>query len=603
MMAFKRYMTGWILVACLLTGCSAKSGVTPTDPAMTNSAPQSVTTQQMTVGDTNVTIVDTDQMNMDFDDEDLQSRPHDKNVASVDLNQAPTTQIELKPSQTIVTSKPTPSKPISSVSSAVTSQSQSRITSSVTSVTPPPAAAPAEVLNIRSGGTYTLSGVKTDSMVTVDAGQETVQLILNGVTVQNSKGPALYVRSAGKVEITLAAGTVNRLSDGTAYSLADDATILDAALLSRSDLVINGNGKLVVQGNYKHGIVSKDDLVLSSATVEVTAAAAGIEGKDCVKIHGGTYQIKAGSDGIRSDNIEDVTKGFVYLSGGKINIQAENDGIQAETVLKAEDTNVTVISGGGSDQSAIDNLSHKGLKAGLDIVLNNSTVSVDARDDAIHSNGTVAVAGGQLTLASGDDGIHADTDLVITQASTRLTVVKSVEGLEGSSVVIDGGTVSVTASKDGISAATTADSFTSASGKIAISGGKVTVKADGDGLDAKQTIAITGGVVSVSCANQVKSAMVQYTAEGTVHHATFFGIGAYSAGKALTGVDQGSIWVATGEQKAGTAIVIQDENGKPMGSYQADQTFASVLFSSPNLVKGKTYLVTAGSFSTTVIAQ
>ena len=53
-----------------------------------------------------------------------------------------------------------------------------------------------------------------------------------------------------------------------------------------------------------------------------------------MKIGGGTIDIQAGSDGIRSDNSEDTSRGYIYIAGGNINITSENDGIQAETVLK-----------------------------------------------------------------------------------------------------------------------------------------------------------------------------------------------------------------------------------------------------------------------------
>ena len=169
---------------------------------------------------------------------------------------------------------------------------------------------------ITAGGSYTLSGMITDTMVTIDAGDADVTLILNGATIQNSKGPAIFVRSAGKMTITLAEGTINTVADGTSYTLTDNNSTPDAALFSKADLTVNGSGTLVVNGNYKHGIVSKDDLIISSGAVTVTANNVGLEGKDCVKINSGDIRIKAGSDGIRASNTEDADKGYVYLYGG-----------------------------------------------------------------------------------------------------------------------------------------------------------------------------------------------------------------------------------------------------------------------------------------------
>ena len=169
--------------------------------------------------------------------------------------------------------------------------------------------------NITAGGTYTLSGNITDTMVTVDAGNADVTIILNGATIKNSKGPAIYVRSADKVTITLASGTTNTVSDGTSYSITDSDSTLDAAIFSKADLTINGSGTLNLTGNYKHGIVSKDDLIISSGTLQVAANNVGLNGKDCVKINSGNITVNAGSDGIRSDNTEDASRGYVYLYG------------------------------------------------------------------------------------------------------------------------------------------------------------------------------------------------------------------------------------------------------------------------------------------------
>ena len=57
----------------------------------------------------------------------------------------------------------------------------------------------------------------------------------------------------------------------------------NAALYSKADLTINGTGALTVEGNYRHGVNSKDDLVVTGGTLTVTAKEDGLRGKDCVK--------------------------------------------------------------------------------------------------------------------------------------------------------------------------------------------------------------------------------------------------------------------------------------------------------------------------------
>lgn len=77
---------------------------------------------------------------------------------------------------------------------------------------------------------------------------------------------------------------------------------------------------------------------------------------------------------------------------------------------------------------------------------------------------TLQVDGGTITIAAGDDGLHADGDLVLNDGT--ITITKSYEGLEGKTVTITGGSYAVTSSDDGVNAAgdgTAGDSSDSAS--------------------------------------------------------------------------------------------------------------------------------------------
>ena len=469
-----------------------------------------------------------------------------------------------------------------------------------------------DTYNITSGGSYTLSGTKSDVMILVDADNADVTLILNGLTLLNSKGPAIYVKSADKVTVTLAEGTSNTISDGSSYSVSDGDSTLDAAIFSKADLVVNGSGSLTVTGNNKHGIVSKDDLILSSGTLKVTSAGAGLVGKDCVKIDNGNITVEAGSDAIRSDNTEDAQKGYVSLAGGTLNLTAGNDGIQAETVIKADNVNLTVTAGGGSGSSlSSSSESYKGLKAGSDIYISGGTFTLTTKDDCIHSNGTVTIEGGTYALSSGDDGVHADTDLKISGSLTKLTVSKSYEGIEATNLYIEDGTVSVTASDDGLNAAGGNSSsqearpgmgnFSSSTGTITISGGTIYIKQGGDGIDANGSVSITGGTVTVSGANSGDTSILDFDSAGTISGGTFIGTGASSMAQNFsTSTSQGAILYCCSSQAAGTEIKLTDSSGKVVLSHTADQAFSCVILSNSAIKSGQTYTLTIGSSSATV---
>ena len=469
---------------------------------------------------------------------------------------------------------------------------------------------------ITSGGVYTFTGEKHDVMLLIDADNADVTVILSGVTINNSKGPAIYVRSADKVTVTLADSTTNTLSDGSSYNITDSNSTLDGVIFSKADLTINGGGTLNITGNYKHGIVSKDDLIISSGTLNVTSQNVALNGKDCVKINSGNITLDAGSDGMRSDNTEDTSKGYIYLYGGNIDIAAANDGIQAETVINVENVNLNITAGGGSGTSlSSSSESYKGLKAGSDIYITGGTFDINSKDDCIHSNNTITVSGGTYTLSSGDDGVHADTDLQISGSNTNLTINKSYEGIEATNVVISGGNISVTATDDGLNAAggnnTAASSggfgrpgqnnFSASNGSIKISGGNIYINMSGDGIDANGTLDITGGNITVSGANRGDTAILDFDSTGTIGGGTFVGTGASGMAQNFsTSSTQGVIFTTCQTQSAGTKITLKDSDGNIVLNHTADQDFSCVILSHASIKKGETYTLTIGSSTATI---
>lgn len=351
-------------------------------------------------------------------------------------------------------------------------------------------------LTITAAGVYVLSG-SYEGMIVVEAGEEDkVQLVLDNAELTNENGPAIYVKSADKVFLTAAEGTVNTISDGEDYTLTDEDTTLDAAVFSKEDLTINGAGKLTISGNCKHAVVSKDDLVVTAKDLTVNAANVGLNGKDSVTLSEAAVSITAGSDGLRSENGTDEDKGFVYVLDSKLTVVSGKDGIQAETVFIAENAEISITAGGGSGARSSDaSESYKGIKAGVSITISGGTYQIDALDDAIHTNGSVLISGGDFTLTSRDDGVHANEKIEISGGSLDITAY---EGIEATYVLISGGEITIEASDDGINAARKSSAYTPT---VEISGGTVTITmgpGDTDGVDSNGNIIISGGTVSVS---------------------------------------------------------------------------------------------------------
>ena len=415
-------------------------------------------------------------------------------------------------------------------------------------------------------GTYILSGTLTDGMVIVDAEDtDKVKLVLDGVDITSAESAAIYVRQADKVFITTASDSQNTLTNGGTYTAIDDNNI-DAAIFSKSDLTLNGAGSLTITAKAGHGVVSKDDLVLTSRTYQIDAASHGLSGKDSVRIASGSYTIVSGKDGIHAENADDTSLGFVYLADGTFDITSGGDGISAGNWLQADGGVYTVKAGGGSenvqksdgewqfgpgqqtestDTTEEDTVSMKAIKAAGELILKGGKYSLDSADDTIHSNANITISDGEFTLASGDDGIHADSATTISGGTIDIT--ESYEGIEGLSIDITGGETYVSGpTNDGNSA-----------------------------LDYNGTGTVTGGI---------------FIAAGSSGMAENFGDSS----------TQGVMMVTVNSQAAGSAVSLSDSSGNELVSWTPEKEYTSVIISCPEITTGQEYTLTTGSDTTQI---
>lgn len=478
------------------------------------------------------------------------------------------------------------------------------------------------IVTITEEGTYVLTGALTDGMVIVEVKDtEKVQLVLNGVEITNETSAAIYVRSADKVFITTTENAENVLENGGEYTAIDDNNI-DAVIFSKADLTLNGTGSLMVNAEAGHGIVSKDDLVLTSGTYEIQSASHGLSGKDSVRVANGTYTITSEKDGIHAENADDDSLGFVYLAEGNFEIVAKGDGISAGNWLQSDGGTYTIIAGDGSENvqkngqkwefgprgeqenTAEENsVSMKGIKAAGDLTVTAGKYDLNTADDSIHSNANTTISGGEWTIASGDDGIHGNSATTISGGTIEIT--QSYEGIEGLSIDITGGDIQLVSSDDGLNAAGGNDSsgfegpggdqFAAEDGAyIHISGGKLKVNASGDGIDSNGELTISGGETYVSGPTNNGNGTLDYSGTAKITGGIFVGAG--SSGMAQSfGEDstQGVIFVAMNSQSSKSAITLLDADKKEIVSWTPDKEYTSVIISAPSVKEGGQYTLTA----------
>ncbi len=422
---------------------------------------------------------------------------------------------------------------------------------------------------IKEAGNYILRGSFNGS-IRVDAPEDAkVWLILDGVNVTTEGTAAVYAKEADKVFVTTSKGSKNVISNTGEFKAIDDNNI-DGAIYSKCDMTLNGNGTLVVSSEQGHGIVSKDDLKITSGTYEITAGDHGISGKDSIRILDGNINITSTEDGLHSGNDEDADKGYVYIVDGDITINAGDDGIHGESRV--------VIEGGKIDVAKCT----EGIEAAI-VEIDGGDVNVVASDDGINAtdgSGTEGFDGFGGFGGRGGFGQQGSKDGASSQQGSETKDQKgSASSQQGSKD-----------SANGASGQTTPGVY------ILIAGGKVTVDAKGDGVDSNGGLYVTGGEVYVNGPENSGNGALDYDSTGEITGGTLIAIGSSGMAMNFSNSTQGSALVTfSGSHAAGETVELKDSKGNVIVGLVSARKFATVVVSSPLMKQGETYTLTAGS--------
>lgn len=296
-------------------------------------------------------------------------------------------------------------------------------------------------------GAYYVTGESSDFQVVVNTpgtkDEGNTGIYLNNATLK-SQNAAILVKNADKTVLHLVKGTTNVVEDGNGNHLFEKVNgaqdTAKAAIYARDDLNIKGAGKLTVKGNFQNGIQCSNDLKIKNGDITVVAKETAIKGKESLEISGGNIDIKSSGKGLMSD---------------------------------------TTISVGGN-------------------------IKLETEDDAIHSNYTVTMDSGVVSISTPKKGIHADSSLYLKGSTVNIITAK--EGLESYRIFAEGGITSTFATDDGWNAAGGPkdpnaggmSAFSESGGHMVISGGYHYISAKGnmiDVLDANGSAKQTGGVL------------------------------------------------------------------------------------------------------------
>lgn len=479
------------------------------------------------------------------------------------------------------------------------------------------------VVTIKAAGVYVLSGTLTDETIVVDAGDDDkVQLVLDGVSITAADYAAIYVKNADKVFVTLAEGTENSLTVSGDYVQTDDNNV-DAVIFAKCDLTLNGNGSLTVKDTTGHGIVSKDDLVVTGGTYMIDSQDHCLNGKDSVRIADGIFTLACDEDGIHAGN-DDQQEGYIYIEGGDIDISVGDDAMHAEGLL--------IITGGDIDISK----SYEGIE-GYKILVTGGDIDVAVSDDGFNAAGGSSGNSGDNKGGSfdgtgdnkggfgGGPGGDMDgntpparpdsnrqsngTDSDSTDTNTPPEIPDSNRQSSGTdSDSTDTNTPPARPDDNGQSSGTPGGPGMGGVGMdadydayILITGGTININADGDGIDSNGYLGIAGGNVYVLGPSNNGNGALDYGIYAAITSGEMVAVGGSGMAQrfgdkstqcsALVNFDE---WIDSGE-----TITLTDSNGNKLLTYKADKKFNSVLISASDMKQGETYALAAGDQTST----
>lgn len=441
---------------------------------------------------------------------------------------------------------------------------------------------------------------KTDDGQLKIYGEKKFKLTLSGVELTSSKGPAINNQCKKRAFVHLTEGTTNRLTDASSYS--DDPYYLNGGsstsedrkgcFFSEGNLIFSGTGVLVVEGNYKHGIVTDGYFYMRpGVTIAVTGAA-----KNAIHVKG--------------DEDDDIG---IYIAGGLVyaNVSATaGKGIKTDLDAEIAGGKLLLNTSGNATYDADENdtSSSAGIKTDGNVIISGGThtlKSTGTGGKGINADGEIIISGGETTvtttggkfiyssnLTSSPKGVKADGNITVNGGKLNISVTGVSDGSEGleskAALNVNDGEIYVYAYDDAINAASA----------INISGGKIYAYAsNNDGIDSNGSLVISGGlVVGVGTSSPESGIDCDNSNNFRINGGTVIGMGGTMQSNPSTSSTQRSVIYngvsATKESK----ICVLDSSGTPILTFEFPRTIsgATFFFSTPNIASGASYTISSG---------
>lgn len=302
---------------------------------------------------------------------------------------------------------------------------------------------------------------------------------------------------------------------------ADTADATQIALTDGQDVTISAEGVYILTGSAENATIiveaadtDKIQLVLDGVTItNQNAPAIYVKSADKVFVTSAGENVLSTTGALGADGTTDLdavifSKSDLVLNGtGNLTISSTANGISGKDDLKFTGGTYTITA------------AKDAVEAHDSIRISDGTFTIDAGKDAFHSEdedddsaGFIYIAGGTFEIKAGDDAIQGTTYTIIDGGTFTISAA---EGIEGTGVQINSGSISITASDDAINAAGKTSKF---SPFIEINDGRITIdmgQGDTDAIDCNGDLTINGGTIDITA-----QSAFDYDGTGTLNGGT-----------------------------------------------------------------------------------
>lgn len=418
-----------------------------------------------------------------------------------------------------------------------------------------------------SGGTVSIKavgdGIQSESILNVTDG--TINIECSGtVTVTQELSPGARTEQTTDTEnedesskgfkaewmMNISGGDINIKSN-------------DTCIKSDSELDING-GTLTLYSESKKGIKGMEDVNINDGTINIEKSTEGIESKRILTVNGGDIDINASDDGMNAGG------GNTMEQGGGPQMRQDRNSNKNDSSDSDNDMTPPEMPGGNG-------MTPPEMPSGNDMTPPEKPSGDNGMTPPEMSGGNNGMnAGGGNAMEQGvRPQMHQDKNTNTTNSS------------DGSS----NGEMTPPEMPNGGAGGRGENAQVSTEHHIQINGGDIYINANGDGIDSNSSIVIDGGTITIDGPQSGGDSALDHDGLFQINGGTVIAVGSAGMIENPSDTSAQNTISAYVTANSGSTITIKDSNDKEVCSYTVKKNAGHIMFSSADVKQDETYTV------------